>query len=117
MTPEKRPLPMSEIVDSIRKGGNLSPKLQAIVDQNRQHFEARSAAYREVFEGFHRNLAALMGVDPGVFAKVSDSDLEELIVNGVSAAAVKDLADVKIRLTIASEVSAGGCQLHDEHDL
>ena len=114
---ETHPLPMSEIPNHIRKGGNLSPKVQAIVDRNRQHFEARNAAYRGVIEGFHRNLAALMGVDPGVFAKVSDTDLEELIVNGVSAASVKDLANVKIRLTIGSEVTAGGCRLPDEHDL
>ncbi len=114
---ETRHLPMSEIPNHLRKGSHLSPKLQAIVDRNRQHFEARNAAYREVIEGFHRNLAALMGVDPGVFAKVSDSDLEQLIVNGVSAAAVKELADVKICLTIGSEVTAGGNRLPDEHDL
>jgi hypothetical protein len=111
---ERKPIPAKDIPDFIRSGRHLSPALQRMLDENRRQIEAHRTVFRDIIDGFHKQMATALKLDVRSFARVPDDVIDRLIADGVEARSLIDLPGTKINVSFTSEVTVNGVRLPDE---
>ena len=115
---QKRPMPMSEVAESLRRKHRLLPALQQIIAQNRRCYEREREAVRAITHDFiermQTHVATSLKLDPGVVCQMPDEVIDGLLSSLATLKALEDIPGTKINIDFTSTVTVNGVPLPDE---